>query len=64
MEKKKKERKYTTVQIRKDMRALLRKVARRNMRSMTKEIDWLVMQEAQRLGIEIEIAKDKKNGGL
>lgn len=59
MMKKVKEKKYTTVQIKKDIRALLRKVARRNMRSMTKQIEWMVLQEAQRLGVEIEIAKDK-----
>lgn len=47
----KKKKKYTTVQITKEVRPILQKVARANKRSMTKQVEWLVAQEARRLNI-------------
>jgi hypothetical protein len=58
----KKEKKYTTVQIKKDIRPLLKLISQKNKRSMSKQIEWLVQLEAQRLGIEIETKKREKNG--
>lgn len=53
------EKKYTTVQISKKVREVLRSLARAKRRSMTKQIEWLVLQEAQRQRVVSKISDEE-----
>lgn len=57
--KKASEKKYTTVQISKKVREVLMSLARAKRRSMTKQIEWLVLQEAQRQRVVSKISDEE-----